>query len=196
MRWSGPAIRLRGKEELEHGGRKQVTSRWKYAAGLPVALWLFAWSAAACSVEPRTDRNGGGSAPGSQPAGPDREVIEVPGVERLPVFSSAVRSGDFVFLSGAIGALPGLPIELVEGGVVPETRQALENLEDVIEAAGGTMRDMVKCTVFLADMADYAAMNEVYLEFFPTEPPARSALGVGDLAFGARVEIECIAAAR
>lgn len=147
---------------------------------------------AACSFEPRVDRDT--QAPLAET--PLKEVIEVPGVARLPVFSSAIRSGNLIFLSGAIGTLPGDEIRLVEGGIGPETRQTLENLRNVVEATGGSMADMVKCTVFLADMADYAAMNEVYLEFFPSDPPARSALASGGLAFDARVEIECIAAAR
>lgn len=159
--------------------------------GLGTVLGLLL-TAAACSIEPRTDRPAQG-APDED--APRKEVVEVPGVARLPVFSSAIRSGDFIFLSGAIGTVPGGEMRLVDGGIVPETRQTLENLQNVIRAAGGSMADMVKCTVFLADMADYAAMNEVYLEFFPSEPPARSALATGGLAFDARVEIECIAAA-
>lgn len=162
------------------------------------ALWAVAMAGAVlagCSIEPRTDR-GDSAADESASGEPDKEVVEVPGVASLPVFSSAIRSGDFIFLSGSIGTVPGEGIELVEGGIGPETRQTLENLENVIEAAGGTMEDMVKCTVFLADMDDYDAMNEVYLEFFPSDPPARSALASGGLAFDARVEIECIAAAR
>lgn len=160
-----------------------------FRAGVILALSA---TLAACSFEPRVDRD-------TQTTGaetPHKEVVEVPGVARLPVFSSAIRSGDFIFLSGAIGTVPGGEIRLIEGGIEPETRQTLENLRNVVEAAGGSMADMVKCTVFLADMADYAAMNEVYLEFFPSDPPARSALASGGLAFDARVEIECIAAAR
>ena len=146
-----------------------------------------------CTVEQRTDR--GASIPDTTPAQGRKEIVVVPGVARLPVFSSAVKSGDFVFLSGALGALPGVePITLVEGGIGAETRQAMENLRAVIEAAGGTMADMIKCSVFLADMSDYAAMNEVYLEYFPIDPPARSAMAVNGLAFDARLEIECIAA--
>ncbi len=158
--------------------------------GLGTVLGLLL-TAAACTIEPRTDR----PAQGASDDAPRKEVVEVPGVARLPVFSSAIRSGDFIFLSGAIGTVPGGEMRLVEGGIVPETRQTLENLQNVIQAAGGSMADMVKCTVFLADMADYAAMNEVYLEFFTADPPARSALATGGLAFDARVEIECIAAA-
>ena len=160
------------------------------ALSLSLSLLLLATSA--CTIEPRVDRDGVQTDAGA----PRKEVVEVPGVARLPVFSSAIRSGDFVFLSGAIGALPGVaPPTLVEGGIGPETRVAMENLRTVLEAAGGTMDDIVKCTVFLADMADYQAMNEVYVRFFPSDPPARSALAASGLAFDARVEIECIAAA-
>lgn len=120
------------------------------------------------------------------------ERIYPEGVARLPVFTPAVRVGDLIFLSGAIGTV-GNELRLIEGGVGPETRQTLENLETVIEAAGGTLADMVKCTVFLADINDYAAMNEVYLEFFGDNPPARSAMAGSGLALGALVEIECIA---
>ena len=134
-------------------------------------------------------------APVDEPA-PRKQIIQPEGVARLPVFSSAVRSGDLIFLSGAIGALPGVsPPTLAQGGVIPETRQAMDNLRVVLEAAGAGWEDVVKCTVFLADMADYAAFNEVYLEYFPQDPPARSALAAAGLAFAARVEVECIAAA-
>ena len=151
--------------------------------------------AAACSIEPRTDRNGAASST-TPVETPHKQVVDVPGVARLPVFSSGVRSGDFIFLSGQIGAEPGAEIRLVEGGIGPETRQAFRNIERIVEAAGGTLADLVKCTVFLADMAEYGAMNEVYLEFFPSDPPARSAFAVAAVPFEARVEIECIAAAR
>ncbi len=124
---------------------------------------------------------------------PHTEIIVPEGVARLPVFSPAVRVGDLLFLSGAIGTV-GDELRLVEGGVGPETRQTLQNIEVILAAAGATMADLVKCTVFLADIADYAAMNEVYLEFFPSDPPARSAMAGSGLALGARVEIECIAA--
>ncbi|NIP81782.1 MAG: RidA family protein, partial [Gemmatimonadetes bacterium] len=93
-------------------------------------------------------------------------------LEGLP-FSPAVRTGDLIFLSGSVGNRPGTR-ELVPGGVGAETRQALENLRSVLEAAGAGLDDVVKCTVFLADMGDYAAMNEVYAEVFGDPPPARS----------------------
>ena len=122
----------------------------------------------------------------------DKEVIRLPGsLEGLP-FSSAVRVGDIIYLSGQIGVQPGTT-ELVEGGIGPETRQTMENIRQVLEYAGSALDRVIKCTVFLADIADYPAMNEVYRSFFPGHPPARSALAASGLALGAKVEIECIA---
>ena len=116
----------------------------------------------------------------------------MPGTEGsgLP-FSSAVQAGDTLYLSGILGTPPGSKA-LVEGGISAETRQTMENMKAVLEACGSSMDRVVKCTVFLADMAEWAAMNEVYLDYFTT-PPARSALAAAGLALGARVEIECIA---
>ena len=143
-----------------------------------------------CTIEERTDR---GAEPGESTR---REIIQPEGVARLPVFSSAVRSGDFIFLSGQLGALPGVnPPQLIEGGIEAETRQTFANISAVLEAAGATLADIVKCTVYLVDIDDYAAMNAVYIEYFPDDPPARAALAGSGLALGARVEIDCIAAA-
>ncbi len=157
--------------------------RWAtVAVGLTVA-------GSACTIEERTDREV------PEPPSARRQIIQPDGVARLPVFSSAVRSGDFIFLSGALGALPGVsPPQLVEGGIGAETRQTMENIIAVLDAAGATLEDLIKCTVFLADIDDYAAMNEVYVEYFPSDPPARSAVAGSGLALGALVEIECIAA--
>ena len=122
------------------------------------------------------------------------EHIVPEGVARLPVFTPAVRVGDLVFLSGAIGTPPTGELRVVEGGVGPETRATMDNIGRVLEAAGLGFEDLVKCTVFLADIADYAAMNEVYVTYFEgMEPPARSAMAGSGLALGAKVEIECIA---
>ncbi|HEX6133756.1 MAG TPA: Rid family detoxifying hydrolase [Longimicrobiales bacterium] len=121
-----------------------------------------------------------------------REVIAPAGASRLAPYSPAVRVGDLVFLSGQVGLRPGTR-ELAAGGVAAETEQALENVRTVLAAAGLTPADVVKCTVVLADMRDYDAMNAVYGRFFASEPPARSAVGVNGLPLGARVEIECIA---
>lgn len=125
------------------------------------------------------------------------EHIVPEGVARLPVFTPAVRVGDLVFLSGAIGTPPTGELRVVEGGVGPETRATMDNIRRILEAAGLGFEDLVKCTVFLADIADYAAMNEVYVTYFEgMEPPARSAMAGSGLALGARVEIECIARGR
>lgn len=110
---------------------------------------------------------------------------------RLP-FSEAVRVGELLFLSGMLGIKPGTS-ELVPGGIGPETRQTLELIRDAVTRHGSSMDRVAKCTVFLADIAEWAAMNEVYVQFFPSSRPARSALGASGLALGARVEIECIA---
>jgi reactive intermediate/imine deaminase len=109
---------------------------------------------------------------------------------RLP-FSEAVRVGDVIYLSGAIGIDTGG--SLVPGGIVAETRQAMTNLRAVLERHGSSLDRVVKCTVMLADMGEWAAMNGVYVEFFPTNLPARSAFGASGLALGSRVEIECVA---
>ena len=122
----------------------------------------------------------------------DVEYLLMPGMEDLDLpFSSAVRVDNTLYLSGNLGNLPGT-IELAEGGIGGETRQTMENIKAVLEQCGSSMDEVVKCTVFLADMAEWGAMNEVYKTYF-TNPPARSALGANGLALGARVEIECIA---
>jgi len=122
----------------------------------------------------------------------DRQIINLPSAltASLP-FSSAVRTGNLLFLSGQIGTNA---TGLVPGGIRAEVRQAMENIRTVLEASGSSMDRVVKCTVFLADMGDYAAMNEEYRAAFPHGLPARSTVGVTGLAFGARAEIECIAA--
>ena len=123
---------------------------------------------------------------------PEVEYLLMPGMEDMDLpFSSAVRVDKLLFLSGMLGNIPGTA-ELVEGGIQGETRQTLENIKRVVEQFGSSMDRVVKCTVFLADIAEWGAMNEVYRTYFPN-PPARSALGASGLALNARVEIECIA---
>jgi reactive intermediate/imine deaminase len=109
-------------------------------------------------------------------------------------FPEAVRHGDTLYLSGQIGVTPG-KLQLVPGGIRAEARQALDNIRAILEAHGRSVGDIVKCTVMLADMADWPALNDVWREFFKGPYPARSALGANGLALGARVEVECIAAA-
>lgn len=105
-------------------------------------------------------------------------------------FSEAVRVGPMLYLSGQIGNLPGT-LTLVEGGIQAETRQTMDNIREVLERYGSSLDRVVKCTVMVADMAEWPALNEVYVEYFPGPKPARSALGANGLALGARVEIEC-----
>ena len=107
-------------------------------------------------------------------------------------FSEAVRAGDFLYLSGQIGEDP-TTAQLPKGGIEPESRQVLTNVRRVLEANGASMSDVVKCTVFLADIAEWPAFNTVYREFFKKPFPARSALAASGLAMNARVELECIA---
>ncbi|MEQ8313301.1 MAG: RidA family protein [Gammaproteobacteria bacterium] len=102
-------------------------------------------------------------------------------------YSEGVRYGGLIFLAGKTGGAG-------ERGVQPETRRALESIQDALERFGSSMDRVVKCTVFLVDMAEWSAMNEVYAEFFPENKPARTAVGIS-LGGDTRVEIECIAAA-
>jgi 2-iminobutanoate/2-iminopropanoate deaminase len=106
-------------------------------------------------------------------------------------FSEAVRVGSTLYLSGAIG-IDDSGV-LVAGGIGAETRQALANIAAVLERHGSSLDRVVKVTVMLADMAEWAAMNQVYVQAFPDRLPARSAFGASGLALGARLELECIA---
>lgn len=108
-------------------------------------------------------------------------------------YSQAVVSGGFVFTSGQLPMDPGTG-KFVEGGIKEEARQCLENVRAILEAAGTSLDKVVKATVFLTDIKDFAAVNEVYASFFREGPPARSAFQVAVLPLGARVEIEMIAA--
>ncbi|HSH74173.1 MAG TPA: Rid family hydrolase [Longimicrobiales bacterium] len=155
------------------------------------ALALVATLAGGCTIEERTDR----AADETPATSTDRRVFRPGGSSGTAPLSSAVRSGDLIFLSGALGTVSGAGgARLVEGGVGAETRQALDNLAGILEMAGATMTDVLKCTVFLADIADIAEMSEAYAGYFPSEPPARTTVGA-EIAAGGRVEIECIAAA-
>ena len=119
--------------------------------------------------------------------------IDVEGLGRLPAFSHATVAEDLIFVSGTMGTRPG-GLELVAGGVKEQTAQALRNIEKILATQKATLADVAKCTVFLRDMEDFAAMNEAYVPFFKGSPPARSTIAVAGLALDARVEIECIAA--
>lgn len=112
-------------------------------------------------------------------------------------FSPAVRVGNLIFLAGQIGTDASAAGAVVSGGIAAETKQTLENIKQVLATQGLAMDRVVKCTVFMADMKEWDAMNVVYRTYF-TAPnfPARSAFGANGLALNARVEIECIAAAK
>ena len=107
-------------------------------------------------------------------------------------FSEAVRVGDMLYLSGTVGVEPGT-VNLVPGGIGPETHRVMDNLKATVEKRGGSMEQLVKCTVFLADIKEWPAFNEVYRGYFKTNFPARSAFATNGLAYNARVEVECIA---
>jgi 2-iminobutanoate/2-iminopropanoate deaminase len=110
-------------------------------------------------------------------------------------YSQGIALGDLVFCSGQIGLEPASGA-LVEGGVEAQAERALQNLGAVLDAAGCTFADVVKTTVFLADIDDFAAVNAVYARFMPDPPPARSTFAVGALPKGAKIEIEAIAGRR
>jgi reactive intermediate/imine deaminase len=127
------------------------------------------------------------------PIGWPAVVLEPSGV--LPAglpFSEGVTVGDTVFLSGQIGNRPGTT-ELAGPSAADEFRQVMDNIAAALKANGLSMQHVVKCTVMLADMADWPAFNEIYVGCFEEPYPARSAFGANGLAFGARVEVECIA---
>jgi 2-iminobutanoate/2-iminopropanoate deaminase len=107
-------------------------------------------------------------------------------------YAQAIAAGALVFCSGQIPIDPATG-KLVEGGIEAQTKQVLTNLKAVLEAAGSSLDQVVKCTVMITDMADFAAMNKVYAEFFKAPFPARATFQVAGLAMKATVEIDCIA---
>jgi 2-iminobutanoate/2-iminopropanoate deaminase len=122
------------------------------------------------------------------------ETVATSGAPRaIGPYSQALRAGGFLFTAGQVGFDPATG-ELVDGGIAEQTRQVLANIRAILEAGGSGLGQVVKTTVFLVDMADFAAMNEVYAEAFGTHRPARSTVAVAALPRGARVEIEAVAA--
>lgn len=122
---------------------------------------------------------------------PQVEYLTSPERSNAP-FSEAVRVGNLLFLSGQLGRDPQTG-KLAEGGIEAETRQCLENIKRTLEKYGSSLDRVVKATVMLADIGEWARMNSVYTTYFTSNKPARSAFGVSGLAGGARVEIEVIA---
>jgi 2-iminobutanoate/2-iminopropanoate deaminase len=160
--------------------------------GLALALAV-TWAAAGCRIEERTDRPRGQT----QAVPPRRQVVGSTAGETPPLASPAVRSGDLVLLSGVVGSERGAgPPRLVEGGAAEEARRALDRIGEVLASAGGSLADVVSCTVFLADLQDSAALDSAWAARFPSEPPARTVVAVSALPLGARVQLECVAAWR
>jgi 2-iminobutanoate/2-iminopropanoate deaminase len=122
-----------------------------------------------------------------------KRVLEGPGIVKgdLP-FSPLVEANGFVFVAGQVGDKPGTPGP-VPGGLEAETRQMLDNVGRLLKAAGLDYKDVVKATVYMVDMSQFQAMNAIYREYFPTEPPTRATVGVARLASSFQIEIEVIA---
>jgi len=120
-----------------------------------------------------------------------RQAIVPTGMAASATLSPGTRAGDVIYTSGQLGVSRSAPDSTIQG----QTKKALENVKAVVEAGGSTMANVLKCTVFLADLKDFAGMNSVYSTFFPKEPPARSTVVVAALvSAAAKVEIDCIAA--
>lgn len=122
-----------------------------------------------------------------------RETVSTDNAPRaIGPYSQAIHTNAFVFTAGQIGLVPTTG-EIVEGGITAQTRQVLANLQQVLQASSSGLDRVVKTTVYLKDMNDFAAMNAVYAEFFAGDPPARSTVAVAALPKGALVEIDAIA---
>jgi 2-iminobutanoate/2-iminopropanoate deaminase len=124
-------------------------------------------------------------------AGPEYFARPSDGAPPLP-FSESVQVGDLLFLSGTLGVAPGAT-NVVPGGIGPEAHRVMDNIKAIVERHGGSMDQLVKCTVFLADIKEWPAFNAVYRDYFKTHFPARSAFATNGLALNGRVEVECIA---
>ena len=127
----------------------------------------------------------------SAPAHAQRTTVVPMGMSVTATLSPGIKLGDVIYTSGQLGTKSGSPPDsTIEG----QTRQALENVKAVVEAGGSTMANVVKCTVFLVNLADFRGMNSVYSTFFPKDPPARSTVVVAALvSASAKLEVECIA---
>ena len=123
----------------------------------------------------------------------NRSVVHTDKVPPAGVpLSQAIKVGDWVFASGQLGMDPRTG-RLIEGGIKAETRQVCENLKAVLEAGGSSLAQVVKVTIYLADLGELLAMNEIFNEYFPIDPPARTTFQAAGLVAGARVEIEAMA---
>lgn len=124
---------------------------------------------------------------------PEKTIISTANAPKaIGPYSAGVRVGNFVYTAGQAGLDPQTG-QMVEGGIEAETHQTITNLKHILEAAGSSLEQVVKTTVFLRDMKDFKAMNGVYAEFFSENPPARSTIQAAALPMGAAVEIEAVA---
>ncbi len=149
------------------------------------ALSALLLCAAACTAKPAQES--------TPPTRPDMEHITL--TENWPYpFSSAVRVGNMLYLSGQMGTvIENDAPKLVTGGIEAETKQTLENIKTILAKAGSSMEHVVECKVMMADMKDWPKMNVIYASYFPGPKPARSAWGANGLALGGHVEITCTA---
>ncbi|MEQ8348913.1 MAG: RidA family protein [Sneathiellaceae bacterium] len=123
----------------------------------------------------------------------ERIAYPSPVLDGLP-YSAAVKAGDTVYVGGVLGTVRG-KAELVPGGITPEARQAFAHVKEILELAGSSLQQTVKCVVLLADIDDFKPMNAVYKEYFPKDPPTRSTIVVPAIPLGAAIEVECNALA-
>ena len=124
---------------------------------------------------------------------PEKTIISTANAPKaIGPYSAGVRVGNFVYTAGQAGLDPQTG-QMVEGGIEAETHQTITNLKHILEAAGSSLEQVVKTTVFLRDMKDFKAMNRVYAEFFSENPPARSTIQAAALPMDAAVEIEAVA---
>jgi 2-iminobutanoate/2-iminopropanoate deaminase len=126
---------------------------------------------------------------------PNREAVSTSSAPKaIGPYSQGIKAGDFLFTAGEAGVDPASG-KLVEGGIAAQTRQALRNVQAILEASGTSLQRVVRCGVFLAELADFQAMNAVYAEFFPADsnPPARTTVQAAKLPMGALVEIDAVA---
>jgi 2-iminobutanoate/2-iminopropanoate deaminase len=163
--------------------RKQKSNRRSFLRGSLAGAATMGATAMALSAT---------AAPGKPAA--QKKVVNIPGIPPTltGMFSSATQLGNLLFVSGQ-GAADPATHQIAPGPISNQVKQCLENLKAVLEAAGSSMDKVLKCTVFLTDIADFQAMNAVYHSYFTSNPPARTTLAVKNLPLATPVEIECIA---
>lgn len=190
---TSPGGRLPMKSDRDVDGRLSPAHLHAAVLPLPVLLLLPLLLPAVSCSSPDSRESAGQELAADSP--PERQVIRPEDSESSSLYSPVIRSGDVLYLSGVLGFDPEGG-GLAEGGIEAETRQTLENLQSRLELAGAGMDDLLKCTVYLANIDDYGSMNEVYQEYFDDQaPPARTAVAVSGLAADAAIEVDCVARA-